>query len=483
MNKKGFTLIELLAVIVIVIIIATITVPIILNIIKNSKEKATIDSAYGYINAVENYFLKENLVDGKKIVAGTYDVSSEKAENGTSYEPLNGLVALKGTLPKFGKINLNDKGIITSAVLCIDNYLIEYTGVESNIIGNDCSDVDKVPLVAVSDTSYATTKTVTITYPEGDYKKHYQLKQGSAQVDSQNLLLNKDYTTTKTNQPVKFTSNGKLDVWLENSRNVKLKTFTIEETKIDTTTPIIDLSSVPTSFSILDDYTVPTKVTYGLSGGSVSCKVGSTSLTNTKTLAIGTNQTITCTATSNTGIESTSMKTVTVTAPKCGEGKSCVWGEYVNVQLNSNTTGKFYVYSNSSNTNDTVVLIYEKNYGSVTDWANVTPATTPDLALSLLPTTWTNATKVRIPTSGELGTRGCTTSSATSACKAWLATNLTGSSPYGYWTLTAMNTVQAYGLYKGASNPAYIWEFAMKSGTKYYGIRPVIEINKKYIIS
>lgn len=56
-KKKGFTLIELLAIIVILAIIAVITVPLILGIIDDSKEKASIDSAYGFKDAVQNYYM------------------------------------------------------------------------------------------------------------------------------------------------------------------------------------------------------------------------------------------------------------------------------------------------------------------------------------------------------------------------------------------------------------------------------------------
>lgn len=40
MKKRGFTLVELLAVIVIVSVVAVITVPVILNVINNSKKEA-----------------------------------------------------------------------------------------------------------------------------------------------------------------------------------------------------------------------------------------------------------------------------------------------------------------------------------------------------------------------------------------------------------------------------------------------------------
>ena len=53
-RNKGFTLVELLAVIVILAIIAQIATPIILNVISDAKKEAAKDSAYGYIEAIEN---------------------------------------------------------------------------------------------------------------------------------------------------------------------------------------------------------------------------------------------------------------------------------------------------------------------------------------------------------------------------------------------------------------------------------------------
>ena len=61
MNKKAFTLIELLAVIVILAIIALIAVPIIINIIRDTKEKSREISKDLYLNAVEQTILKENI--------------------------------------------------------------------------------------------------------------------------------------------------------------------------------------------------------------------------------------------------------------------------------------------------------------------------------------------------------------------------------------------------------------------------------------
>ena len=98
MNKKekGFTLIELLAIIVILAIIAVITVPIILNIIEESKKGAAKDSAYGYKDSVNKYYTQELLNNQNSKIAtlnGWYLSSCKtnsidfygEAEGATSY--------------------------------------------------------------------------------------------------------------------------------------------------------------------------------------------------------------------------------------------------------------------------------------------------------------------------------------------------------------------------------------------------------------
>ena len=79
MNKKGFTLIELLAVIVILAIIALIATPIVLNIIKDSRESAGLRSAEMYLDAVEQ------------------SISVEKMKN-TSFNPSSCNITKEGNL-------------------------------------------------------------------------------------------------------------------------------------------------------------------------------------------------------------------------------------------------------------------------------------------------------------------------------------------------------------------------------------------------
>jgi len=71
--KKGFTLIELLAVIVILAIIALIAVPIVLNIIEESKENSDLRSAEMYLDAVE-LSIASRMLENKSIIGGTYNI-------------------------------------------------------------------------------------------------------------------------------------------------------------------------------------------------------------------------------------------------------------------------------------------------------------------------------------------------------------------------------------------------------------------------
>lgn len=72
MKKTGFTLIELLAVIVIISILTMITVPIILNVIKDSKKEAIKQSAVGYVDAIEKTVLENKIKNNNINYDGDY---------------------------------------------------------------------------------------------------------------------------------------------------------------------------------------------------------------------------------------------------------------------------------------------------------------------------------------------------------------------------------------------------------------------------
>ena len=140
-NKKGFTLIELLAIIVILAIIAVITVPIILNIIENSKKGAASDSAYGFKDAVNKaYVTKLSGNSDYNITDGTYTVSDLKTQIGLS---------VSGKEPGENSWVTISKNNVTTGCLQYDDYKVEFTdGKVSNTEKGECEGASSVPTIA-----------------------------------------------------------------------------------------------------------------------------------------------------------------------------------------------------------------------------------------------------------------------------------------------------------------------------------------------
>ena len=99
-KKNAFTLIELLAIIVILAIIAVITAPIILNIIENSRKGASIDSAYGYKDSVQQYYLSKSVGDT------TSEVLAKEVTKTVSELEEDGLT-VNGQKPSDGWVKIN----------------------------------------------------------------------------------------------------------------------------------------------------------------------------------------------------------------------------------------------------------------------------------------------------------------------------------------------------------------------------------------
>ena len=141
-KKKAFTLIELLAIIVILAIIAVITVPIILNIIENSKKGAATDSAYGYKDAVNKWYVTKLSEDHDFRISGEYSVT-----NGV----LNGLevnnveIPLSGDKPSSGKLHYTNN-VLDDGCLVIGDYKITFNsdGSVNETIKGNCDDYEYV---------------------------------------------------------------------------------------------------------------------------------------------------------------------------------------------------------------------------------------------------------------------------------------------------------------------------------------------------
>ena len=144
-KKNAFTLIELLAIIVILAIIAVITVPIILNIIENSRKGAATDSAYGYKDSVNKTYITELSkpdLGGLKL-NGVYEVQS----NGT-LEPADGYsfgvtnyntlpVSVSGDKPSSGKLRYANN-VLNAGCLVIGDYRVTFVSgsVDQTVKGN-----------------------------------------------------------------------------------------------------------------------------------------------------------------------------------------------------------------------------------------------------------------------------------------------------------------------------------------------------------
>ena len=125
-KKKGFTLVELLAVIVILAIIALIATPIILNVISDAKKEAAKDSAYGYIEAIENAIIMNDFEEDDNFL-------SPNASGCYGLKELDNKVNIKGTKPKIddnARVCLKDGTVTNLTGVEIDGYEFTYANDE-----------------------------------------------------------------------------------------------------------------------------------------------------------------------------------------------------------------------------------------------------------------------------------------------------------------------------------------------------------------
>ena len=136
-KNKGFTLIELLAIIVILAIIAVITVPTILNVIDNAKRGTAKDSAYGYKDAINKYYVSGMLEDESIKLSGEYNVVDGKLGE---YD-----IPFSGTKPTSGYLTF-ENNILTSGCLTIDEYKVTFDkGEVANVEVGECGNANDNP--------------------------------------------------------------------------------------------------------------------------------------------------------------------------------------------------------------------------------------------------------------------------------------------------------------------------------------------------
>lgn len=133
-KNKGFTLIELLAIIVILAIIAVITIPMIFNAIKKSKIGAATNSAYGYIEAIDNYFLSNTLEEIDNELDGEYSVDDGKL-NGENIENLE--IPITGAKPSNGTL-IYENNKLSTGCLVINDFSLTYENNEFKYNDQSC---------------------------------------------------------------------------------------------------------------------------------------------------------------------------------------------------------------------------------------------------------------------------------------------------------------------------------------------------------
>ncbi len=145
-SKKGFTLIELLAIIVILAIIAVITVPIILNIIENSRKGAATDSAYGYKDAVSKWYVEKLSLDHNFNLSSSYTVTNGNLGNEQ--------IPFSGDKPTSGYLNYTNN-VLTTGCLVFGDYAVTFTNgeVSSTVKGECAAQVQETVLYYTYDSS------------------------------------------------------------------------------------------------------------------------------------------------------------------------------------------------------------------------------------------------------------------------------------------------------------------------------------------
>ncbi|MCI5552830.1 MAG: prepilin-type N-terminal cleavage/methylation domain-containing protein [Tenericutes bacterium] len=124
MKEKGFTLIELLAVIVILSVITLITIPMITNVIEESKKKALASSVQGLVESANLYAIEND---------GVYEFLFDKEHKGSTIKGES--LDYRGNIDGEGKLYLDKEGNVS---ICISNdtYYVYKNYNSEIIVGN-----------------------------------------------------------------------------------------------------------------------------------------------------------------------------------------------------------------------------------------------------------------------------------------------------------------------------------------------------------
>jgi len=185
------------------------------------------------------------------------------------------------------------------------------------------------PKVTGASTTWAQSRTFTMTAPSSvsGIKMYEYVSSSGNTVPGANPTLSGSSTTTS----VVVNKTGKFVFFRAvNNAGVKGAWTAVQNAYVDIAAPTLTRKTASYSGDYKGSYPVTNlyTVTYGASGGSTTCKVGSTTVTNLNSLAAG-SHTLSCTATSGAGKVSTAI-TVAITLTKVYLVDRVKVGDFVN---------------------------------------------------------------------------------------------------------------------------------------------------------
>ena len=139
-KNNAFTLIELLAIIVILAIIAVITIPILLNVIENSRKGAATDSAYGFKDSINKYYITKLSNDRQFQLEGEYNFSNGKLTGDTINTSGGDTISISGTVPSSAKLHYTNN-VLDGGCVVIGDYKVTFgtDGKVDETVKGDCS--------------------------------------------------------------------------------------------------------------------------------------------------------------------------------------------------------------------------------------------------------------------------------------------------------------------------------------------------------
>lgn len=231
--KRGFTLIEVMAVIIILGIIATISVPVVKDLLNDVRSKAALAAAKNIMEAAD-------ITYNDALTRGDYDELTFEYSDGTlSSSTENMELLFKGDPPQEGKLNVNKEGKIyleaffSSGVCVVKDYRdVEPYVKETNTI-ELCYPLPR-PIIEATPLGYQKSKVLNFTFPirRDSFKYYYSLDGGTS------------FSELVTDSEINFNIYEDIDARAKiedivNGELIGQSTYTLLVNDIDTEPPVI----------------------------------------------------------------------------------------------------------------------------------------------------------------------------------------------------------------------------------------------------